>query len=60
MEEAAYVGKHAEGMRRTAVRYLGEIAGNGYAASIEGQPTVIARVTPSHVTSWDYGRRDDP
>jgi len=60
MEEAAYQGTHAERMRRMAVHYLGEVAGNQYADSIEGQPTVIARVTPGRVTSWDYGRRDDP
>jgi PPOX class probable F420-dependent enzyme len=60
MKEAAYQGTHAERMRRMAVRYLGDAAGNRYADSIEGQRTVIARVAPSRVTSWDYGRRDDP
>jgi len=60
MEESTYEGANGERMRRTAIRYLGEAAGNLYADSIKGQPVVIARVTPDRVTSWDYGRSDDP
>ena len=60
MEEGAYEGTNSERMRRMAVHYLGEIAGNRYADSIEGQQMVTARVSPQRVTSWDYGRRDDP
>jgi PPOX class probable F420-dependent enzyme len=60
MEEGTYRGKNGERMRKMAVHYLGEAAGNRYADSIEGQRTVIARVTPQQVTSWDYGQRDDP
>jgi hypothetical protein len=60
MEEAAYEGTNSERMRRMAVHYLGEVAGNRYADSIDGQRMVIARVSPQQVTSWDYGRGDDP
>ena len=60
VEEVGYQGSNAERMRRMAVHYLGEVAGNRYADSMEGLPTVVARVTPRHIASWDYGRRDDP
>lgn len=60
MEEGRYEGDISTRMRRMAIHYLGETAGNLYADSIEWQQTVIARVTPRRVTSWDYGRRDDP
>ena len=60
MEEGTYEGTNSERMRKMAVHYLGEVAGNRYADSIEGQRVVIARVTPQRVTSWDYGQRDDP
>lgn len=59
LEEGKYEDTTSERMRRMAVHYLGEGAGKRYADSIEWQRTVIARVSPQRVVSWDYGRRTD-
>ena len=54
------VGADHERLRRMAVAYLGEAVGNRYAESFGGQPTVIVRIRPERIVSWDYGRGDRP
>jgi PPOX class probable F420-dependent enzyme len=53
-------GMDEERLRRMAVAYLGEALGNRYADTFGGQPTVIVRVRPERIVSWDYGRGDRP
>jgi hypothetical protein len=54
------VGRDDERLRRMAVAYLGEALGNRYADTFGGQETVIIRVRPERIVSWDYGRGDRP
>lgn len=54
------VGTDEDRSRRMAVNYLGERLGNRYADSLRGTRLVIVRVKPEKITSWDYGRGDNP
>jgi PPOX class probable F420-dependent enzyme len=53
-------GTDEERTRRMAVAYFGEVLGNRYADSLRGERTVIVRVKPERIASWDYGRGDSP
>jgi PPOX class probable F420-dependent enzyme len=53
-------GVDEERLRRMAVAYLGEALGKAYADAFGGQPTVIVRVRPERIVSWDYSRGDRP
>ena len=54
------VGADEVRLRRMAVAYLGEAVGNRYADMAGGEETVIVRVRPERIVSWDYGRGDRP
>jgi nitroimidazol reductase NimA-like FMN-containing flavoprotein (pyridoxamine 5'-phosphate oxidase superfamily) len=54
------VGADNERLRRMAVAYLGDAVGNLYADTVSGEETVIVRVRPERIVSWDYGRGDRP
>jgi hypothetical protein len=54
------VGRDDERLRRMAVAYLGDAVGNIYADTVGGEETVIVRVRPERIVSWDYGRGDRP
>ncbi len=43
-----------------AINYLGKHVGSRYADSLRGTRVVIVRVKPDKITSWDYGRGDNP
>ena len=54
------VGTDDDRRRRMAINYLGEHVGSRYADSLRGTRVVIVRVKPDKITSWDYGRGDNP
>lgn len=45
--------------REVAIHYLGERAGERYAAQ-SGEPGTLVAVTPTKVISWDYARESNP
>jgi PPOX class probable F420-dependent enzyme len=54
------VGTDDERVRRCALAYLGPQVGSAYADQIRGQRVVIVQVKAEHITSWDYGKGDNP